>query len=247
MKVSETVASFFGSSLFMGASGTVASSPTPVIAVAPFLASAPTSFVQAASTPRVSIRGPATVVLGHAARFTASTAGSAGPGRTYRWTIDGRAAGSGATLTHAFSRPGKTVVGLQVDDAAGNMASATHTVTVSLPRLRIALGWSVRHLGTSVSVLRSLVAKRVPVGTHVVLACTGGGCPFRTRSVVIRAACAHGHCRSRPRDVNLTPLLRSARLTAGARLAVRFQKRLWTARLFRFTFGAHRPRVTVSG
>ena len=198
-----------------------------------------TAVVAPSARPTASIGGAGTVLVGQAARFQASVVDSLGVPSTYRWTIAGRSVGTRPTLSFTFSRPGKVTITLQVVDTSGNTMRSTHVVTVKAQQLGISLPW----LATSfpappVSVFGSLDARGVPAGTHIVLRCTGSGCPFTSRSLLVRAV--KGKPRQR-RNVSLLGLLHHARLAAGARLVIRFEKRFWIATIYTFRIGKHAP------
>ena len=78
----------------------------------------------------------------------------------------------------------------------------------ALPAVKVQSAWVASARTTRVAEL-SLSA--IPPAADVVLRCSGGGCPFRTKAVGTRGA----------RRVSLTRAFRHVRLRVGARLDVR--------------------------
>lgn len=201
--------------------------------------SALTGIVQSSTPPSAKILGPSTATVGQAASFSASVIDDKGTPNSFRWTIGAGTVGSKPTLSYVFNRPGSRVVQLQVSDTAGNSMAASFTVTVVSPRLEIGLA-DLYSFTPSYTVFTSLVARAVPIKTHIELICRGRGCPFRHRDILVAGAskCHRNQCRSKRTPhgiIDLTPLLRNRQLAVGSRLTIRFTKKLWVGQVVIFT------------
>ena len=216
--------------------------------------SAATDLVKPAPAPNpplpitTSITGPSAAFAGESETYQASVIDIAGQPDMYKWTVDGRAVSSEDKLSHTFTTPGKHFIVLEMGDTAGNLTSATLTVTVSLRRLKITVEWNDNYTITS-TMFTSLIAQAVPIGTHIELFCTGGGCPFGRRglTVAIPRRCKDKRCphkkrsAGRSRDISLTTLLDGKSLMVGARLTVRFTLPFYVGQVEIFDIGRRGP------
>ena len=95
-----------------------------------------TSVILDRTQPTAAFNVPSTVTSGQELPFTAQVSDAhsgVAPG-SVRWIWnDGTPAASGASATHAFSRPGTYNVQLQVADAAGNKTTVSKPITVLAP------------------------------------------------------------------------------------------------------------------
>ncbi len=191
---------------------------------------------------------PETVTRGAAASYALSPLDVWSPVSATGWSFDDGTVAAGASVSHAFGAAGAHLVTVTATDALGNATSATRLVTVvapapapappavappavpappapppaacttcppRLPRLAVSIGFEA-HVTRRYTVLTRLVVQPAVAGTTIRLRCTGGGCPFKaTKTRRVRRAA---------RRVDLTPLLRGARLRRGARIAVQVTK-----------------------
>lgn len=161
-----------------------------------------------------------------------------------QWSFDDGTTAAGASVTHAFASPGDHLVSVTSTDALGNATSATRLVVVAapppdgrppvtpppppppppppacpscavaLPRLNVAIGFDA-HVARRYTVFTKLVVQPAVAGTRIHVRCSGPGCPFKTRSRTVATSA---------RRLDLTSLVRRARLRRGAQLAVRVTK-----------------------
>ncbi|HEX9239312.1 MAG TPA: PKD domain-containing protein, partial [Candidatus Bathyarchaeia archaeon] len=71
-------------------------------------------------------------VVGQTVSFTGSASGGTAP-YNYAWNFGDSSTGSGSSASHIFQTAGVYTVVLTVTDAAGQVASATNTISVTLP------------------------------------------------------------------------------------------------------------------
>jgi hypothetical protein len=203
--------------------------------------SAPTNPIQLPATHTASIEGPAATQVGVRTRFQASVVDSAGSPNSFRWIVDGRVAGSEPVLNFTFTRRGRHTILVQVGDTAGNKLSAALSTTATLRRLMIDTTWHATSFN-QFTTFTSLIAHAVPTGTHIEVACHGGGCPFahHTLTATARTCSKTSKKRCRPtnlrdRDVVLTSLVKHARLRLDATLTVTFTLRFYIGQVHAFT------------
>jgi hypothetical protein len=174
---------------------------------------------------------------------------------TYRAGDSGGASNAATamiTVPPAPPTPVASIIGL--GDTAANTMHAALDVNATSPRLQSGLHWiSTFSIPPGYSVFTSMVAQTVAIGTRINLSCDGRGCPFAKRIVKVTAStrcrrktCAptHPHTTAQSRSVDLTALLHGARLHIGARLAIRFQKRLYIGEIDVFTFRTKGPHLS---
>lgn len=186
---------------------------------------------------------PVNPPTGVAASYSVSPLDVWSPVGSTQWSFDDGATAAGASVTHAFAAPGDHVVSVTSTDALGNAMSATRLVvvaappadgqppavqpppppppppacpacTVALPRLNVAIGFDA-HVARRYTVFTKLVVQPAIAGTRVQVRCTGPGCPFKTKSRSVAGSA---------RRLDLTSLVRRARLRRGAQLAIRVTK-----------------------
>jgi hypothetical protein len=100
------------------------------------------------------------------------------------------------------------------DNGTDEDCSGTDASTPMLDTL-IRFGFA-RTDGKSYTVVRRLAVQRAIAGSTIRLRCSGGGCPFKTKTRAVTR---------RVTRLNLLPLLRRAKLRPGARLEVQVTKR----------------------
>jgi PKD repeat protein len=71
-------------------------------------------------------------VVGQTISFTGSASGGTSP-YSYAWNFGDSSTGSGSSVSHGYQTAGVYTVVLTVTDAAGHIASASNTVTVTSP------------------------------------------------------------------------------------------------------------------
>jgi hypothetical protein len=136
---------------------------------------------------------PSTPHVGETVSLLSSSTDAAAPITGFAWDLSGTGAfvSGGAVNGRSFSAPGKHLVQLRVTDANGasNVASATIAVAdfgvrlmQPFPTVRIAASRS----GAGISL--KLLSVRASAGAHVLVSCSGKGCPAKSQS---RVAAAH--------------------------------------------------------
>lgn len=216
------------------------------------VSSAPTNPVSPPPTHSVTIVGPSLAKVGVAAGFRLSVVDSDGTPNSFRWIVDGHAAGSKSTLNFVFTKAGPHTVLVQVGDAAGNRMSATLIVTATLRRLTVGVEWTA-NFSTQSTTFSSLVAHNVPIGTHMEITCTGGGCPFAHHRLTVAAPKCGKHSRKncRPaqqmiRNKDLTFLVGHAHLKIGAKLVFKLTLGFFVGEIRTLTIGRHGPVPSTS-
>ena len=185
---------------------------------------------------------PVTATRGTAATYSLSPLDVWSPVSSTQWSFDDGTTASGATVSHAFASAGDHSVTVAATDALGNTTSATRVVSVGapasldppppaaqpppppavcigdcavkLPRLVVAIGFDA-HVGKRYTVFTKLVVQPAVAGTAIHVRCTGRGCPFKTRTRTVTKSA---------RRLDLTALVRRAKLRRGAQIAVRVTK-----------------------
>lgn len=185
---------------------------------------------------------PGTATRGTAATYSLSPLDVWSPVSSTQWSFDDGTTASGATVSHAFASVGAHAVTVSATDALGNATSATRVVSVAapasldppppaaqppppaaacirdcavkLPRLVVAIGFDA-HVGKRYTVFTKLVVQPAVAGTAIHVRCTGRGCPFQTRTRTVT---------KNARRLDLTALVRRAKLRRGAQIAVRVTK-----------------------
>lgn len=102
-------------------------------------------------------------VVGQTVSFTGSASGGASP-YSYAWNFGDSSTGSGISTSHAYQTAGVYRIALTVTDAAGHIANATNTITVTSP-----LSTSFTYSPSSPSVLTSI---------QFTATATGGTAPY---------------------------------------------------------------------
>jgi hypothetical protein len=144
------------------------------------------------------VTAPATATAGVPAGFAASATdrwSAVGLG----WAFGDGAAATGGAVSHAFAAAGTPVVTVTATDAAGNVASADRSVTVSAaavqpppppvvtPRVAVPVTPTWRVRGKVIRLLR-LKLSGLPSGATAELRCKGKRCPLRrTKTFKARA------------------------------------------------------------
>lgn len=136
-------------------------------------------------------------------------------------------------------------------DNAGNRASVECAYTVRAHALSPtpSMTWAfalVSH-GTATTV-SSMNIVSVPTHATLKLACTGHGCPSKSKSAaaVRPTKCKGKKCHARSRNVDLTRLFRGHRLGAGSHITVTVTQRNTNGKAFVFAFRkAKLPKVQV--
>jgi hypothetical protein len=181
---------------------------------------------------------PATVAAGTAATYALSPLDVWSPVSSPVWSFDDGITATGPSVSHAFAAAGAHTVSVTATDALANATSATRIVTVTppaapdvtppppagppppaacadcRPRLPL-LGSTISYaaaVGKRYTVFTKLVVKPARAGTTIRLRCSGRGCPFTTRTRTV--------AKLTPR-LDLTKLVRGAKLRSGAELQVR--------------------------
>jgi hypothetical protein len=184
---------------------------------------------------------PATATTGTAASYAVSPLDVWSPVGSTQWIFDDGTSASGASVAHDFASPGDHVVAVTATDALGNTTSATRLVTVAaapvqdrpppppppppppaactdcatrLPKLNVAIGFDA-HVTRSYTVFTKLVVQPAVAGSAIHVRCSGRGCPFKTRTRTVAKSA---------RRLDLTSLVRGAKLRRGTQIAVRVTK-----------------------
>ncbi len=128
-------------------------------------------------------------------------------------------------------------------DAGGASNTATSTITVPKPLGTLAfalLGWRFDALRTHSKVL-SMTGADLPIGTNVIIACSGHRCRFKPRKTTIKASgCKQKQARCRrehgvlTRALDLTSHFHGLRLPAGGDLTVSFVKTGYVGKVYIF-------------
>ncbi len=213
------------------------------------------------ATPRVggplalstAISGPHQPVVGVRETYEASVVDIDGNPTGYRWSVDGKRAGTAPELHYRFSTGGKHVIGVTVKDTAGNSLAAKLAVTAQVTQLNVQLSWN-ENFTPSWTQFTSLVAQSVPIGTTIGLACRGAGCPFRRDHLVITkpVRCKGKTCSSKRKkpaaggtqDVDLTSILHRRKLSAGDTLEITFTLKYFAGQVQTFRITPHGPHLT---
>jgi hypothetical protein len=183
---------------------------------------------------------PATATTGTAASYLVSPLDVWSPVSSTQWSFDDGTSTSGASVSHTFASAGAHTVTVTATDALGNASSATRLVAVAapvppdggppgvpapppppcttcavkLPKLNVAIGFDA-HVTKRYTAFTKLVVQPAVAGTTIHVRCTGPGCRFKTKSRTVTKAA---------RRLDLTSLVRGARLRRGAQIAVRVTK-----------------------
>jgi Bacterial Ig-like domain (group 3) len=117
--------------------------------------------------------------------------------------------------------------------------SAPQTVTVKAPGTQplvaTTMRWTFLHTPTYTQIL-ALVVNRAPTGGHLVISCTGRGCPYKKRVINVAKAKAckpkKGHpCKTQlARTFDLTAPFKKHRLAPGTRLVIEVLKTGYTGK-----------------
>jgi Bacterial Ig domain/PKD domain len=200
--------------------------------------------------PSVAIVGDSTPVVGQASTYSASVIDTTATPNRYQWTIDGHNAGSAGSVRHTFTSGGKHSIVLRVSDTAGSTQRTSLNVNPSFRRLAITILWT-DDFTPSWTKITSLAALAVPQSTVIQASCHGEGCPFARHTLSVRTAptchakkcvAAHKHP-PKTRDVDLSGLVRGARLHAGVRIQISFVLKYFEGQSTVFTIdsaGLHR-------
>jgi hypothetical protein len=186
---------------------------------------------------------PAAATTGTAASYAVSPLDVWSPVGSTQWIFDDGTSASGASVSHDFASAGDHVVAMTATDALGNTTSATRLVSVAaaaaqdgpppappppppppppactdcairLPKLNVAIGFDA-HVTKRYTVFTKLVVQPAVAGSAIHVRCSGRGCPFQTRTRTVAKSA---------RRLDLTPLVRGARLRRGTQIAVRVTK-----------------------
>jgi virginiamycin B lyase len=164
--------------------------------------------------------------------------------------VSGAAAGTVAAAVRASSIGSKSVT-LTGADNAGNVASLKCAYTVRAHALSPtpSMTWAfalVSH-GTA-TIVSSMNIASVPTRATLKLACTGRGCPSKSKSsaAVRPPKCKGKKCHARSRNVDLTRLFRGHRLGAGSRITVTVTQHNTNGKAFVFAIRkAKLPKIQV--
>ena len=189
---------------------------------------------------------PATAIRDAAATYSLSPLDVWSPVTSTQWSFGDGTSATGASVSHVFAAAGDHAVTVTATDALGNATSALRVVVVSappppdgrtpvtpppppppppppaactncaprLPKLNVAIGFDA-HVTRRYTVLTKLVVQPAVAGSAIHVRCTGRGCPFKTRTRTISRSA---------RRLDLTTLVRRAKLRRGAQIAVRVTK-----------------------
>jgi PKD repeat protein len=185
---------------------------------------------------------PATATTGTAATYSVSPLDVWSPVSSTQWSFDDGTTAPGAGVSHAFAAAGDHAVTVTATDALGNTTTATRLVAVAapapgdpatqavlppppppppcttcavkLPKLNVAIGFDA-HVTKRYTAFTKLVVQPAVAGTTIHVRCTGPGCRFKTKSRTVTKPA---------RRLDLTSLVRGARLRRGAQIAVRVTK-----------------------
>lgn len=132
---------------------------------------------------------PAKPHVGETISLLSTSTDASSPITTYSWNLRGSAFAPGTPKqTVSFATPGKHAVELRVSDANGLSDVASQLIEVSYPLMQPFP--VVRIAGTRSGGLVRLhvLTVRAPRGATVSVACSGGGCPTRSQTLVVPRA-----------------------------------------------------------
>jgi hypothetical protein len=196
---------------------------------------------------------PAAPVANQPVLFTSTSSDPDGTLKEQVWDLNGDGNydnGGGASALRAFANAGDYVVGLRVTDDAGLVSFDSQTLTVGpspathvttqQSRLRLLSPFPVVRMagritgrGTRVRLLRV----KTPVGTKILVRCTGRGCPFKKQVRAVRTS-------ARARAAVTVRIRRLERLLLpGVRVRVYVTKRGAVGKYTRFRFRADKAPV----